>query len=148
MKATDILFPALLLCGCSRVSEGTRNALNKGGEFAGSAATEVVEGVTSGVEKTWSLRVELSDELKHKGLAIGRTQVESDSLGFDNKLIIYLSSEQAFTGELHAIAVDADGVEMGRATLSLDLAVGSADYHTVLFQSRTDLERKCRVEIR
>ena len=36
---------------------------------------------------------------------------------------------------------------MGRARLPVQLKAGSADYHTLVFQSRTDLERKSRVEI-
>ncbi|MBK6829451.1 MAG: hypothetical protein IPG92_01315 [Flavobacteriales bacterium] len=145
-----LLFVALIVVafGCGRVVDGTKDALNKGGELAGSAATEVIEGVTSGVENTWSLDVQLSDELKSRGLAIGKTQVEADSAGMGNMLILYLSAERAFADTLQALAVDEDGREMGRSALVLDLSAGSADYHTLKFQSRTDLERKSRVEIR
>ncbi len=138
----------LALCACGRMAEGTKDALNKGGELAGSAATEVIEGVTTGVEDTWSVDVVLAEELRTRGLAVGKTQVESDSAGMDNRLIIYLSSERAFADTLHATAVDEDGREMGRSNLVLNLSAGSADYHTLIFQARTDLERKSRVEIR
>lgn len=145
-----LLFVAIIIValGCGRVVDGTKDALNKGGELAGSAATEVIEGVTSGVENTWSLDVQLSDDLRSRGLAIGKTQVEADSAGMDNMLILYLSAERAFADTLQAIAVDEDGREMGRSALVLDLSAGSANYHTLKFQSRTDLERKSRVEIR
>lgn len=133
--------------GCGRVVDGTKDALNKGGELAGSAATEVIEGVTTGVEKTWGLDVLLTEELKARGLAVGKTQVETDSAGMDNLLIVYLSSDRAFKDTVQAVAVDEDGREMGRSTLVLDLPAGSADYHMLKFQSRTDLERKSRVEI-
>ena len=134
--------------GCGRVVDGTKDALNKGGELAGSAATEVIEGVTTGVENTWSIDVLLTEELKARGLAVGKTQVESDSAGMDNLLIVYLSAERAFKDTVQAVAMDEDGREMGRSTLVLDLPAGSADYHTLKIQSRTDLERKSRVEIR
>ncbi|HMC97910.1 MAG TPA: hypothetical protein VKG92_09660 [Flavobacteriales bacterium] len=135
------------LCSCDRVGEKAKDALNKGGELAGSAATEVIEGVATGVEETWSVDVHLSDDLRAKGLAIGRTQVENDSSGRDNRLVVYLSAASAITDTLTATAFDQDGVEMGRARLPLQLVAGSADYHTIVFQSRTDLERKSRVEI-
>ncbi len=142
------MLAALLAVGCGRVVEGTKDALNKGGELAGSAATEVIEGVTTGVEDTWSVDVTLTAELAKAGLAIGKTQVESDSAGMDNRLIVYLSATNAFSGTLNAVALDEEGREMGRASLSVDLQAGSADYHTFLFQSRTDLERKSKVVIK
>lgn len=145
---TAILTVAALAMSCGRVVEGTKDALNKGGELAGSAATEVIEGVTTGVEDTWSVDVSLSQELAKQGLAIGKTQVEPDSAGMDNRLIVYISSTHAYQGTLNAVALDEEGREMGRASLAADLPAGSADYYTLQFQARTDLERKSRVEIR
>jgi hypothetical protein len=139
---------AFCMSACDWAGEKTKDALNKGGEFAGSAATEVIEGVTTGVEETWSVDVKLSDALTAKGLAIGRTQVEADSGGHDNHLVIYLSTTTDIDDTLTATAFDQDGVEMGRTQLPLQLNAGSADYHTFVFQSRTDLERKSRVEIK
>ena len=148
MKRKAALLPLLLLFSCGRVSEGTKDALNKGGEFAGSAATEVIEGVTTGVEDAWSIDVQLSDELEAQGLSIGKTQVETDSAGMDNLLIVYIGSDKTFSGAVSAVATDEDGREMGRSGLQLDLAAGNADYFTFKFQARTDLERKSRVVIR
>ena len=149
MKTKSLIVSlALLLIGCGRVVDGTKDALNKGGELAGSAATEVIEGVTTGVEETWGLDVTLSEDLRQRGLAVGKTQVEEDSAGFDNQLIVYLIADHGFEGPLQAVAVDGDGREMGRSLLSVTLAPGAADYHTFQFQPRTDLERKSRVEIR
>ncbi len=138
----------LVASSCGRVVDGTKDALNRGGELAGSAATEVIEGVTTGVEETWSLDVLLSEELTSNGLVVGKTQVETDSAGFDNQLIVYLVAEQGFKGSLQAVAMDEEGREMGRSSLALDLTAGEAGYHTFRFQSRTDLERKSRVLIR
>lgn len=138
----------LLLLACGRVSDGTKSALNKGGELAGSAATEVIEGVASGVEKTWSLDVRLSDELKSRGLGLGKTLVEADSAGHDNRLLLYLIADSAFAREVTAIAFDKEGREFGRARTSLHMAAGSADYQLFRFQPLTDLERKTRIELR
>lgn len=148
MKKAIQLLPILLLFSCGRVVEGTKDALNKGGELAGSAATEVIEGVTTGVEDTWSIDVALSEELKAKGLTIGKTQVESDSADMDNMLIVYVVADQAFNGAVNAVASDEEGREMGRSQLIMELPAGGADYFTFHFQSRTDLERKSRVVLR
>jgi len=147
MRASAVIVLVIGLSSCDWAGEKTKNALNKGGELAGSAATEVIEGVTTGVEETWSVEVRLSEGLKAQGLAIGRTQVESDSADRDNRLIIYLSAKSSISDTLTATAFDQEGVEMGRAHLLLHLPASSADYHTFVFQSRTDLERKSRVVI-
>ena len=147
-RNTTLLLASLLLFSCGRVVDGTKDALNKGGELAGSAATEVIEGVTTGVENTWGVDVVLSDDLAARGLVVGKTQVESDSVGIDNKLVIYLATIHAFNDTVHAVAKDEDGREMGRSSIRVDLAEGMAEFHTFKFQSRTDLERKSTVEIR
>ncbi len=148
MRGSWIGWAAVALMACNRVSEGTRSALNKGGELAGAAATEVIEGVTTGVEKSWSIDVRLSDELKAKGLSLGKTVVQADSAGRDNQLVLYLIAGMDFDGPLTAVAFDQDGREFGRARMELKLAGGDADFRTFRFQALTDLERKSRVEVR
>ncbi|MBK7946618.1 MAG: hypothetical protein IPJ85_15555 [Flavobacteriales bacterium] len=143
-----LLLAATALIGCGRVADGTRSALNKGGEIAGSAATEVIEGVTTGVEKSWSIDVALSDDLKARGLSLGKTVVEEDSAGRDNRLMLYLIAEQDFTGAIMAIAKDQDGREFGRASSEIRMLAGTADFHLLRFQPLTDLERKSRIELR
>jgi hypothetical protein len=133
------------LWGCGRVRDEAREALNKGGELAGSAAGEVMEGVATGVEESWSIDVQLSEPLKARGLALGQVQVLADSAGRDNRVVVYCSTTAAFTDTLDAMAYDKQGAEMGRASRPLTLAAGAADHLSFQFQPLTDLERKCRV---
>lgn len=149
MRNTVLLWAGMaLLCSCDWAGRKSKEALNKGGELAGTAATEVIEGVTTGVERTWKVDVELSSELLERGLILGTTQVESDAQGRDNRLILYLSTERGLVDTLSAIAYDKDGLEMGRTRLALDAAPNSGDHYTLQFQERTDLARKTRVFIR
>lgn len=145
MKKLAFVTACASLVACGRVAEGTKSALNKGGEFAGAAATEVVEGMATGVEKTWSIDVTLSEELKAKGISLGKTMVEEDSAGTDNILVLYVISSSDFSGPITAIAIDQQGREYGRVSTNLNLAANGADYFTLRFQGRTDLERKSRV---
>lgn len=147
MRVLPLLLLAVLLVACGRVTEEARHALNKGGELAGSAAGEVLEGVTTGVEETWSVEVVLSDALKARGLALGKVQVLADSAGRDNRVVLYCSTTAAFQDTLTALAYDKDGAEMGRASLAVGLPAGGADHFTLQFQALTDLERKSRVVI-
>lgn len=137
----------LAAVGCGRVADGTKEALNKGGELAGSAATEVIEGVTSGVEKSWGIEVQLSAALRAHGLAVGKVLVEPDSAGQENRLVVYLSTSAALQDTLQAIAVGQDGLESGRASAIVSLPANGADYIVFRFQSRTRLERKSRVTL-
>lgn len=128
---------------CDRAREGAKEALNSGGEIAGKAASEVLEGVATGVEETWDVTVELDPALKEGGLSLGRTTVLTD-----NSMSVYLIAEHAINDTLQAIAVDKDGLEAGRATVIVVLEPGMANYFDLGFQQRTDLKRKSTVTIR
>jgi hypothetical protein len=138
----------VLLSGCQRAKRGAKDALNAGGELAGTAATEVIEGVATGVEETWKVDVRLSAGLLQQGLALGKTSVESDASGRANTLVLYITTTDAVHDTLHVFAVDKDSLEMGRALLPIDAAPGSGNFYEVHFPDRTDLERKSVVRIR
>ncbi len=104
MRLSVVAILVLLLWGCGRVRDEAREALNKGGELAGSAAGEVMEGVATGVEESWSIDVQLNDTLKARGLALGQVQVMSDREGRDNLVLVYCSTTSAFTDTLEARA--------------------------------------------
>lgn len=142
------LLLVLMLSGCNWAESKTKQVLNKSGELAGSAATEVIEGVTTGVERTWKVDVQLSQALRDKGLQLGRTVVLSDEQGRNNRLKVYLSTDVGMQDSLSAIAYDKDSLEMGRTTLVLNALPNSGDHYELLFQNDTDLERKSRVLIR
>lgn len=145
--ASTVWLCVLLLSSCDWAGRKGKEALNKGGELAGTAATEVIEGVTTGVERTWKVDVQLSPELVHRGLILGRTQVMADEAGQDNRLVVYLSTEQGLTDTLSAIAYDKDGLEIGRTRLALQAPPHSGEHYELRFQDRTELGRKSRVVI-
>jgi hypothetical protein len=145
------LLPFLALCtalaACNWAEHKTKSALNKGGELAGSAATEVIEGVTTGVERTWSVDVSLSDTLLKRGLKLGKVSSEIGLDGRENRVILYISAALAFNDTISAVAFDKDGLEMGRTRIAIEASAGSGEFHEVQFQRFTDLERKSRVEL-
>jgi hypothetical protein len=145
MRLSLLAVLVLQLWGCGRVRDEAREALNKGGELAGSAAGEVMEGVATGVEESWSIDVQLDEALQARGLALGQVQVLTDSAGRDNQVLVYCSTTATFADTLEARAYDQEGSEMGRASVPVSLAAGGADHFRLQFQPFTDLERKCRV---
>lgn len=145
--AWSLLCGAMVLLSCDRAKQGAKDALNEGGRVAGTAAGEVLEGVATGVEDTWSIQVELSEELKQQGLGLGKVQVESGANGNDNLLVLYFTTTNATKDTLQVKAFDNSGAEMGRAIVVLDAPAGSGDFYEVRFPDRTDLERKSRVTV-
>lgn len=138
----------VLFSACGRAKQGAKEALNAGGELAGTAATEMIEGVTTGIEGTWKVDVGLSAELVQGGLGLGKTSVENDGSGHANTLIVYLTTTNALRDTLQVFAMDKDSLEMGRALLPIDAAAGSGNFYEVHFPERTQLERKSMVRIR
>lgn len=144
---TPIILGAILLVACDRAKQGTKDVLNEGGRVAGTAAGEVLEGVTTGVEDTWSVKVDLSEARKQQGLGLGKVEVETGEGGNDNLLVVYLTTTTAVNDSLRVIAYDNDGAEMGRTMVRINAAAGSGDFYEAQFPKRTDLERKSRVTI-
>jgi hypothetical protein len=136
-----------LTISCSDVKEKAKNTINKGGEAVGETATEFIEGVTEGVDRTLDNKIVLSEVLKSQGINTGKFYIESDSLGKDNKLVVYLITEKDFKGKLTFKIVDKKGLETGRKVVELNRKAGEAAYQDVTFDQRTDIEVKSTIQI-
>lgn len=146
-KLFTILAVAVLVLSCSKVKEKTKETLNKGGETVGEMATEFAEGVTEGVDRTLDSKIVLSEGLQQQGISYGKYHIESDTLGNNNKVVIYLITEKAYKGTLTFKVTDKKGVEFGRSQLQLDTKAGAGNYYDVVFDPRTDIEVKSTIEI-
>ena len=147
MKKLILPLALLLILSCNDVKEKAKDTINKGGEAVGETATEFIEGVTEGVDRTLNSKVVLSGALKDQGLTTGKFYIESDSLGRDNKLVIYIITEKDFTGRLTVKVIDKKGLETGRQSLKLNRKAGEAAYHDIIFDDRTDIEVKSSIQI-
>ncbi len=86
---------------CNKIKNTAKKALNKGGETVGKTATEIVEGVTEGVEKTLKCDIKLSDQLKNAGLRTGTYSIRKDSNSVNrNVLTLYLIFEKDFNKKI------------------------------------------------
>lgn len=136
-----------LAVSCSDVKEKAKNTINKGGEVVGETATEFVEGVTEGVDRTLDNKIVLSESLRNQGVNTGKFYIENDSLGKDNKLVVYLITEKDFKGKLTFKVLDKKGLETGRKIIELNRKAGEAAYQDVVFDQRTDIEVKSTIQI-
>lgn len=149
MKNTllSILATATLLTACDGMKNKTKETLNKGGEVVGKGATEFLEGVSEGVEKTLDCEIELSQELTDNGLSTGVFSIEDKDTGSNNRLTIYMIFESDFKKTLTAKAYNKAGLEIGRSNIDIDAKAGHAGYFDFDFDNRTDIEARSKIEI-
>ena len=132
-----------LFFSCNKVKETAKATINKSGEVVGKTATEFVEGVTEGVDRTLDCKIELSKNLIDCGLKTGKFTIENDSVGNqNNKMVVYLIFDKEINRELFVKVLDKKGVESGRCKINVEGKIGDAKYYDVVFDKRTNIETK------
>ncbi|MFZ4400009.1 MAG: hypothetical protein ACOYO1_08255 [Bacteroidales bacterium] len=133
---------------CDRVKDKTKEVINKGGETVGKGATEFIEGVSEGVDKTLKCEIILSERLKTKGLQTGKFSINNDSTsGKNNLLTLYLIFEKNFKETISIKAFDKNGLEIGRVKKAVFGKAGEAKYIDFCFDKRTYIEVKSKINI-
>jgi hypothetical protein len=150
MKKVLILGTALVMALACRedIERKTKDTLEKSGEAVERTANKVVDEVSSHINRDMGCRLEVSEELKAKGFSTGKFYIENDSVtNNDNKLVLYIITEKAFKGDVNFKIADKDGVEIGRTTVPMNTKAGSAGYHDIQFDKRTDIENKSTISV-
>lgn len=146
MKKLISLMTLLTICtfSCNRAND----TINKGGEVVGKTATEFIEGVSEGIDRSLECEINLSEDLIAQGLSTGKFSIEdSEEGGSDNMLVLYIIFDKDFEGELFARAFDKKGLEVGRAKTNVKGKAGDAAYFDFTFDQRTDIEVRSKIEI-
>jgi hypothetical protein len=141
MKHNQLIYIGVLLflMSCNRIANKTKEGINRGGEVVGETATEFFEGVSEGVDKTLECEILLSKNLKSKGLKTGAYDIESQPIGNNNKLTLYIIFNQDFSSEVIAKAYNKNKLEIGRAKTTILGKKGDAGYFDFEFDKRTDI---------
>lgn len=140
MKKIFIPILALFIFSCS--TDNIKEGINKAGDVAGQTAGEFIEGASKGVEKAFDVKVNLSDDLKKKGLEFGKTYITSDSLSTDNLLMVYIIFNQDYSDTLKAKVYDDKQLEMGRTTTIVTAKKDEAKFVEFHFDKRTNIDSK------
>ena len=136
-----------LSCG-DNIKEKTQETLNKGGEMVGETATEVLEGIREGMDQSLECELILSDPLIQDGVAAGKFEVASDSIGgTNNVLTVYLIFNKEFSDTIHAKAFSKKNFEIGRSRVVVTAKAGDTAYYDFKFDRRTYIEVKSRIEL-
>jgi hypothetical protein len=150
MKIQINLLIALVLLSftaCEKVKEKTKSTINEGGEVVGKTATEFIEGVSEGVDKTLQCEIVLSKELVNKGLKTGQFSINNEEGGNNNILVLYIIFDRDFNQELTAKSFNKNGLENGRTKIAVDGKAGEAKYYDFVFDRRTYIEAKSKITI-
>ena len=137
----------LLFLSCDRISNKAKEGINRGGEVVGESATEFFDGVSDGVDKTLDCEIIFSEELLNRGLKKGVYDIESQPIGNNNKLILYIIFEKDFSKELIAKAYNKKNQEIGRTKVMVEGKAGDAIYFDFLFDKRTDIGYRNKIVI-
>jgi hypothetical protein len=144
MKTRPLLLAlAALLSSCS--SCDVKHGANRAGDAAGQVLGKFASGVGNGVEEAVQVSVVPSDELKSKGIQVGKVTRSSDGSGRDNVLNAYLIFNQDFRATVTAKAFDSKGLEMGRVKVEVAGKKDDARFVEFTFDKHTDIEANSRV---
>jgi len=148
MKSKISLLSLLLFLSLSIISCNTaHDKINQVSEKVGQAGGEVIKSVTTGVDKAFEIKIELSENLKSQGIELGKISLANDSTGTDNKVIVYIISKKDFKGTVFMRAFDNRGLEMGRVKLNLDMEKEEAKFIDFCFDSRTNIDTDSKLTI-
>ncbi|WP_299274829.1 hypothetical protein [uncultured Psychroserpens sp.] len=136
-----ILLCVFTLLSCQRVKDKTQETINASGEAVGKSATEFIEGVSEGIDKTLEAKIKLSPNLKTKGIDTGKFTIANNPQGGkDNLLTLYLIFNQDFNDIVFVKVFDKNGLETGRAKLEVTGKKGDANYFDFTFGKRVEIE--------
>ena len=130
------------------LSHKTKYVINKTGETVGKSATEFIEGVSEGVDRTLECEISIAQPLQEKGIRTGKFEINSDSLGGKNNLLtLYIIFDKDFNGNISAKAFDKKNLECGRTQQKIEGKAGDAKYYDFKFDKRTHIEVKGKIAI-
>ena len=145
VKQSIFMICIMVIYSCS--SSSLKENINKTGDMAGQAIGEFASGVSTGVKKAIEPKIEISDNLKQKGLSFGKIMISSDTARNDNLLTIYTIFNVDFSGIITAKAFDKKNLEMGRVKVELKGKKDDAMFVEFHFDRRTDINNDSRLTL-
>jgi hypothetical protein len=133
---------AALLIGCGRKDD---SIAKKAGEVIGQQVTDFTKGVGKGIDQKMLVQVSLSPAVQALGLT--NTIAKSLGMGGTNGISVYFIASQGVSNTLVARALNADGVEVGRARKLVVMEKDDATYVTFGFDEQMDKGMVKRYEV-
>lgn len=134
-RVTNISLLAALLMGCDNKED---SIAMKAGEKIGQQVTDFTKGVGKGIDQKMMVAVSLSPQAQALGLT--NTIAKSLGIGGTNGISVYFIASQNISNTLVARALNAEGVEVGRARRLVVLQKDDASYVTFHFEDQMDMQ--------
>lgn len=139
-----IFFLALVLASCGGATDRAKDAIKDGGEIVGKTVGEFGKGVTEGLEETFQMNIDLSEQMLSNGIELGKITLENSG-GTDNVLVVYMMFKNDFEADVLAKIFDTAGLEMGRSSQNITAKAGEARYFEFNFDKRTNIDRDSKI---
>ena len=147
MKQLQIfaLIMSVICASCNWTKEKTKEAANKTGEAVAKTGAEFVDGVSKGIEKSFSNEIIISEKLKADGLQTGKMLITGTDSTTDNILSAYLIFEKPFNQEITVKVFDEQGLEYGRLSKPVSGITGEGKYFDFVFDKRTNIDGRGKI---
>jgi len=146
MRSSVILFfVALTITSCNWSKEKAKEAANKTGEVVAKTGSEFADGVSKGIEKSFSNEIILSEALTKNGIKTGKIIIRSTDSTTDNIISAYLIFEKDFDQKVLVKVFDENGLEYGRTTQTVTAKANEARYFDFVFDKRTNIDGKGKI---
>jgi hypothetical protein len=127
------------MTSCNWVKDKTKTTVNRAGEIVAKTGSEFGNGVYKGVKKTFQNNIQLSEELKNKGLEFGEVSINSTDTTSDNVLTTYIIFKNDFDKMVTIKLFDENGKEYGRLTQEIKGKKDQAKYFDFTFDKRVNI---------
>ncbi len=142
-----IIFLGLGLLSCNWAKDKAKGAVNKTGEVVAKTGSEFAQGLSNGVDKSFSNEVVVSGALKAAGLRTGKITYHGTDSTTDNIVTAYLIFDKDLDQHITIKVLNAEGVEYGRTTQPVKGGKGEANYWDFVFDRRTNIDGKGKLVV-
>jgi hypothetical protein len=137
-----LLFSHTVLFSC-QTEEGNEK-LADAGQTVGKSAATIAKSVKSGIEQATKIKIDLSENLKNRGLSTGKITLGSKG-GRHNMLNVYLIFDKKISRNVTMKVMDAEGLELGRTKVLVKGEAGDAKFVDFVFDTRTNIDRDNKI---
>ncbi|WP_196887933.1 hypothetical protein [Aureivirga sp. CE67] len=137
-----IILPLLVLSlfACNRVKDKATSAINKTGEIIGESSSELVNGISNGIDKKYKCTFEIPENEKFKGLETGIYEIKSNNSGRENVISLYVIFNEDFKQNILIKAFNEENLEYGRKQIDLSGKKGEAKYVDISFNDEVKIK--------
>ena len=129
--------------GC-RTDSGNEKLANAS-KNVGQSAAKVVSGLKTGIEKVAKINIELSENLKTRGLSLGKIKLDSKNGGRHNMLNVYVIFDKKINKNVTVKVYNNQNEEIGRTKSLITGDAGDAKYFDFIFDKRTNIDRDFKI---